>query len=78
MEVDALRPMVKRLEDDQKVAVAVTDQDSTMAKVIRQSRWKIKHESDANHAKKALDCHRQDLPKEERQLPYGLRTPSRN
>jgi hypothetical protein len=33
----------------------VTDQDSKIAKVIRESRWNAKHEYDANHAKKALD-----------------------
>jgi cell shape-determining protein MreC len=44
MEVEALRRMVKRWEDDQKVAVVVTDQDSKMAKVIRESRWNGKHE----------------------------------
>jgi hypothetical protein len=38
MEVEALRRMVKRWEDDQKVAVVVTGQDSKMAKVIRESR----------------------------------------
>jgi hypothetical protein len=39
MEVEALSRMVKRWEDDQRVAVVVTDQDSKIAKVIRESRW---------------------------------------
>jgi hypothetical protein len=72
MEVEALRRMVKRWEDDQKGAVVVTDQDSKMAKVIRESRWNVKHEYDPTHGKKALDRHCQGLPKEERQLLYGL------
>jgi hypothetical protein len=48
-----------------KVTVVVTDQDSKTAKVIRESRWNVKHEYDANHAKKALDRYCQGLPKEE-------------
>jgi hypothetical protein len=39
MEVEALRRMGKRQKDNKKVAVAVTQQDSKMAKVIRESRW---------------------------------------
>jgi hypothetical protein len=54
MEVEALRRMVKREEDDQKVAAAVTDQDSEMAKVIRESSWNVGRKSDANCAKKPL------------------------
>jgi hypothetical protein len=54
----------------------VTDQDSKMAKMIRESRWNVKHEYDANHAEKALDRHSQELPKEERQCLYGLGTDS--
>jgi hypothetical protein len=65
MEVEALRRMVKRWEDDQNVAVVVTDQDSKMAKVIRKSR-NVRYEYNANHAKKALDRYCQGLPKEER------------
>jgi hypothetical protein len=54
MEVEAQKRMVKRWEDDQKVAVIVRDQDSRMAKVIRESRWNVKYEYDANHAKSVL------------------------
>jgi hypothetical protein len=64
--------MVKRWKDDQKVAVVVPDQDSKLAKVIGESHWNVKHEYDANHAKKALDLYCQGLPKEERQPLYGL------
>jgi hypothetical protein len=52
MEVEAQRRTAKRWEDDQKVGVVVTHQDSKMAKVIRESRWNAKHEYDANHAKR--------------------------
>jgi hypothetical protein len=38
-----------RLEDDQKMAVVVKDQDSKM--VIGESRWNVKHEYKANHDK---------------------------
>jgi hypothetical protein len=55
MEVEALRRMVKRWEDNQKVAAVATDQDSKMENVIRESRWNVKHEYDANHAKKTLE-----------------------
>jgi hypothetical protein len=57
-EMAAKKRMVKRWEDDQKVAGVVTDQDSEMANVS--------HESDANHTKKALDRYSQELLKEER------------
>jgi hypothetical protein len=36
-----------------------------MAKMTGESRWNVKHEYDANHAKKAIDRDCQDLPKEE-------------
>jgi hypothetical protein len=65
MEVEAVRRIVKRREHDQKEGVAVTDQDSKMGMVIRESRWNVRHECDANHAKKALDRYYQELPKEE-------------
>jgi hypothetical protein len=45
MEVKVLRRMVKRCEDDQKVGVVVTDHDSKMGKVIRESRQNVKHET---------------------------------
>jgi hypothetical protein len=72
MEVEVLRRMAKRWKDDQKVEVVVTDQDSKTAKVIRESHWNVRHEYDANHTKKALDRYCQELPKDERQLLYGL------
>jgi hypothetical protein len=65
MEVEAVRPIVKRREDHQKVALAVKDQDSKMAMVIRESRWNVKNKYDANHAKKALDRYCQGFPKEQ-------------
>jgi PHD/YefM family antitoxin component YafN of YafNO toxin-antitoxin module len=46
--------MVKKWEDNQKVAVVVTDQGSKMANVICESRWNVRHECEANHAKKAF------------------------
>jgi hypothetical protein len=54
------------------MAIAVRDQESEKVKVIRESRWNVRHEYEANHAKKALDRHCQELPKEERRLLYGL------
>jgi hypothetical protein len=51
MEVESMRVM-KRWEYDHTVAIAVTDQDSKVAKVIRESRWNFPRESDANHAKR--------------------------
>jgi hypothetical protein len=56
----------------------VTGQNSKMVKVICESRWNVRHRYDANHSKKALDRYCQELPKEERQLPYGLGRRSRN
>jgi hypothetical protein len=50
----------------------VTDEESKMAKVIGEFRWNVKHEYDANHAKRALDRYCQQLPKAERQIPYKL------
>jgi hypothetical protein len=61
-----------------KVGVVVTDQDSKMAKLIRESRWNVKHNYDANHAKRALNPCCQVLPKEEQQLLYGLGKRSRD
>jgi hypothetical protein len=58
--------MVKTWENNQKVAAVVMDQDSRMAKVIRESRWNVRHEYGPNHVKKALDRHCQELPKQER------------
>jgi hypothetical protein len=78
MELEALKWMVKRREDGQKVAVVVTDLDSKMAKVIRESRWNVKREYDADHAKMALDCYCQELPMEERQFLYRLGKRSRD
>jgi hypothetical protein len=78
MEVEAMRRMVKRWEDDQKVAVAVTDQDSKMPTLIGESRWNGRHKYDANHSKRALARYCQELPKEERQLLYGPGRRSRN
>jgi hypothetical protein len=49
-----------------------------MAKVIRESRWNVTHEYDANHTHKALHPHCQEFPKEERQLLYGLGRRSRD
>jgi hypothetical protein len=49
-----------------------------MAKLIRESRWNVKHEYAANHAKGALDRYCQELPMEERQLLYGLGKRSRD
>jgi hypothetical protein len=78
MEVEALRRIVKREEDDQKVAIAVTDQDSEMANVIRESSWNVGRKSDANCAKKPLLGYCQELPKEERQLLYRVWGPARD
>jgi hypothetical protein len=72
MEVERMTRMVKRWEDDPKEAVAVSDDDSETTKLIRESRWNVRHECDGNHAKKALDRHCQEIPKEEGQLRYGL------
>jgi hypothetical protein len=57
--------MVKRWEDDQKVAVGVTDQDSKMAKVIHESWSNFMHQYESNHVKRALDRCCTELPKEE-------------
>jgi hypothetical protein len=51
MEVEAMRRMVKKLEHDHNVAVGVTDHDSKMAKVIRESGWDVRPEYNANHTK---------------------------
>jgi hypothetical protein len=52
MEVVVMRWMVKRWEDDQKAVVAVTDQDSKMAKVIHESGWNVRYEYGANHTER--------------------------
>jgi hypothetical protein len=70
--------MVKRWEDGQKVSVVAMDQDSEIAKVIRESRGNVRHEYDANHTLKALNRYCQELQKEERQWMYGLGRRSRD
>jgi hypothetical protein len=72
MEVEAMRRMIGRWEDDEKVETIITDQDSKLAKVIRESAWDVTHEFDANHAKKSLDRYQEHLPKEQRQHLHGL------
>jgi hypothetical protein len=52
MEVEAMKRMVNRWEDDEEVGTVITNQDSKLGKVIRDSRWGVKHEFGANHAKK--------------------------
>jgi hypothetical protein len=49
-----------------------------MVKVIRESRWHVRHEYDANHTKKALDRYCQEILKEERQLLHELGRRSRD
>jgi hypothetical protein len=44
--------VAKEWENNQKVVVAMADQDSKMAKVIHESRWKVTHERDPNHTKR--------------------------
>jgi hypothetical protein len=78
MKVEALRWMVKKWQDDQNAAVGVMSEDSKTAKGIRDSPLNLTYEYDANHAKKVFDRYCQDLPKEERQLLYGLGRRSRN
>jgi hypothetical protein len=63
MEAEAMRRMIGRWKDDQQVKTVVTNQDSKLGKVIRESRWNIEHEFDANHAKKSLDRYHARLPK---------------
>jgi hypothetical protein len=64
----ALTGILRRWEDDQNVAVAVTDQESRMAKLILESRWGVKHEYGPNRSKRTLDRYCQKLPREELQL----------
>jgi hypothetical protein len=52
MEVEAMSWMVTRWEDNQKMAVALTDQESKMANVIRESRWNVRYEYDVNPAER--------------------------
>jgi hypothetical protein len=47
--------MVKRWEDDQKVAIVVIDQDSKVVKVVLEFCWNVRQEYDANHVSMALD-----------------------
>jgi hypothetical protein len=77
MEVETMRRMVCRWEDDQEVSTVITDQDSKLTKLIREPRWDVDHEIDANHAKKSLDRHEEHFPKEERQHLHGLGRPLR-
>jgi hypothetical protein len=52
MEVETLKRMGKRWEGDQSRQVAVTDQDLIIAKVIRESRWNVRHEYTGNYTKR--------------------------
>jgi hypothetical protein len=72
MEVETMKRMIHRWEDDRKVRTIITDQDSKLGKVIRESRWNVNHEFDANHAKKSFERYQERLPKEERQYLDGL------
>jgi hypothetical protein len=72
MEVEAMKRLVNRWEDDEKVDTVITDQDSKLGKVIRDSWWGVKHEFDANHAKKSLNRYRESLSKQQRQHLSGL------
>jgi hypothetical protein len=66
------------IEKQLRMVIVMTDQDSKMAKVIRESHWNVKRKYDADQAKKALDRHYQELPKEVLQLPCGFGKPSRD
>jgi hypothetical protein len=44
------------------VKTVIIDQDSKLAKVIRESRWDGNHEIDPNHAEKSLDQYRLSFP----------------
>jgi hypothetical protein len=70
MEAEAMRRMVGRWENDRKVKTVVTDEDMKLAKVMRESRWDLDDEMNANHAKKSFDRYQQRLPKEECQHLY--------
>jgi hypothetical protein len=72
MEAEAMRRMVRRWQDDQKVKTVITDQDSKLGKIIRDSHWSVEHEFNANHAKKSLDRYQERLLREQRQHLYGL------
>jgi hypothetical protein len=58
--------------NDQKVRIVATNDNSKMAKAIRESPWNVVHEYDANQAKKALNRHCQALSNEQRWLLCGL------
>jgi hypothetical protein len=66
MEVEAMRRMVKRREDGQKVAVVAVEQNPRMAKEIRKSNWNVKHKYHVNYGKRELNGYCRELPKEER------------
>jgi hypothetical protein len=70
--------MVKRWEDRQKVAIIMTRQDPQMAKVICESHWNVRHESDANRSEKVLDRYYHEVPKEEGRTLYGFGGRSRD
>lgn len=72
MEVEAMRRMIGRWEGDQKVETVITDQDSKLAKVIRESRWDVRHDVDSNHAKKSLARYVERLAPELRRHLFGL------
>jgi hypothetical protein len=77
MEVEGLTRMLPRWKDETRVDVIVTDHDSKMGRVIASSGWKVKHENDANHAKKSLDRYCKSLSKEDKACLYGLGNKSR-
>jgi hypothetical protein len=55
MEVETMRRMVKRWEDDQKVAIVVINQSTKMDNVRHASCWNVRYEYDADHAKSIAD-----------------------
>jgi hypothetical protein len=73
MELAATEKLLKRWINDPKVAVIVHDKDSKITKLIRESNWSVLQSYDANHAHKSFRRAWDGLPKEERDLLYGLK-----
>jgi hypothetical protein len=73
MEVEAMRRLIVRWEDDHKVRMVITDHGAKMGKVIREPTWQVEHECDAHHAKSSLRrFYENKLSASERQHLYGL------
>jgi hypothetical protein len=63
MEVVALRNIIERLKNNQRIIGYVHDNDSKASSAIRAAGWEIEQFFDPNHISKAFDCKWPQAPK---------------